>query len=116
MCYWATFISHAILVMVLVLYFYTEDLDGVGYTVKNFLFPDLFPYTGSEAVIMVQRWGVVLRGGPLKYFSYTSLLTENQEVASVTSWDVANKNMDTWGVVFSNFWGGASIHPANYGL
>ena len=55
-------ISHSVAVLVLGLAFYSEDPDGVGYTINIFLFPYLSPSAGSEAALLAHRWDVILGG------------------------------------------------------
>ena len=69
-------ISHAVVVLVLGLAFYSEDLDGVGDAINVFLFPDLSPSSGSEAAILAWGWDGILGGVTLTSFADTSLLLD----------------------------------------
>ena len=73
--------------MVMALAFHTKDPDGVEYTLKIFLFPDLYPSTGSEVALFTRKWDVILGGGTLNYFSDMSLLMGEQKVAPIAGWD-----------------------------
>ena len=86
-------ISHSVAVLVLGLAFYSEDPDGVGYTINIFLFPYLSPSAGSEAALLAHRWDVILGGGDLTFFADTSLLLANQKVEPATSWEAATKQI-----------------------
>ena len=67
-------ISHAIVVLVLGLAFYSEDPNGVGESINVFLFLGLFPSTGSKATLMARITHAILGGGALTCFTGTRLL------------------------------------------
>ena len=73
--------------MVVALAFHTKDPDGVEETLKIFLFPDLYPSTGSEAALFTRKWDVILGGGTLNSFLDMSLLMGKQKVAPIAGWD-----------------------------
>ena len=83
LCFWAPRISHAILVLVLGLAFYSEDPDGVGDAISILIFPDLSPSASSEAALLARRWDTILGGGAFTTFSDTSLLLAKEKVKPV---------------------------------
>ena len=73
--------------MVMDLAFHTKDPDGMEDTLKNFLFPNLYPSTGSEAALFTRKWDVILGGGTLTSFAYMILLMGKKKVAPIAGWD-----------------------------
>ena len=64
----------------MVLDFHIKDPDRVEETLNIFLFPDLNPSAGLEAVLLTQKLDMILGGGTLNSFADTSLLMGNQKV------------------------------------
>ena len=79
-----------------------------------FLFPELFPSEGSEAALLARRWESIRGGGTITSFVDTSLLLEKQRVKLVTSWEAAEKQLESWGVFCHIFLGAASVQPVTY--
>ena len=77
--------------------FYTEDLNGVGYTVNIFLFPGLSLYAGSEAVLVVQLWYTALDCSTLTTYAETTALLDCQKIAPMVGWEPAIM-MQQWAV------------------
>ena len=109
-------ISHAAVVLVLGLAFYSEDPDDVGDDINIFLFLDMSPLASSEAALLARRWDDILVRGALTSFADTSLLLVKQWVEPVTSWEAAEKQLEAWGVFYHVFLGDVSIHPATYDI
>ena len=74
MSYKAPCISYAVVGLVLNLAFHIEDPDEAGYTVKNFLFPDLSLSASSEAALVARRWDTALDSSMLATYTYTTSL------------------------------------------
>ena len=53
-------VSHAVVGLLLGLFFHTEYHDGVSNTVNIFMFPDLFISTGLEVALVARRWDTAL--------------------------------------------------------
>ena len=80
--------------MVMALDFHTKDPDGVEDTLEIFLFPDLYPSTGSEADLFTRKWDVILGGGTLTSFADMILLMGKQKVAPIAGWDEAESQLE----------------------
>ena len=91
-------ISHTVAVMVMALAFHTKDPDGVGDTLKIFLFLDLSPLAGSDAALLTRKWDAILGGGTLNSFADTSMLMGKKKVAPIASWDEALSQLEAWEV------------------
>ena len=74
--------------------FHTKYPDGVEDTLKIFLFPNLYPSTGSEAALFTRKWDVILGGRTLNSFAYMSLLMGKQKVAPIAGWDKAESQIE----------------------
>ena len=98
--------------MVLDLAFKSKDPNGVGDAVKIFLFPDLSPASGSEAVLLIWRWNVVFVGGKLTSLANTILLLGRQKFAPVESWDEAASQLEVWSVFCMDLLGAGDTYPA----
>ena len=94
-------IPHAVAVMVMAIAFHTKDLDGVGYKLNIFLFPNLSPSSGFEAALLIGKWYSILGGGTLTYFSDTILLMGKQKVVTIEVWDKAKSQLKAWAVFFT---------------
>ena len=80
--------------MVIALAFHTKYPDSVEDTLKIFLFPNLYPSTGSEAALFTRKWDVILGGGTLTSFADMILLMGNQKVAPIAGWDKAESQIE----------------------
>ena len=109
-------ISHAIVVLVLGLAFYSEDPNGVGESINVFLFPYMSPLAGSEAALLVLSFDAILGGGALISFSESILLMVKNQFDPVKNWKAAEKQLEAWGVFYHAFLGDAAVHPAIYKL
>ena len=107
-------ISYAVAVLVLGLDFYPKDLDGVGDAINVFLCPDLPPSAGSEAEMLLRRGNSILGSGYLTSFADTILLLSKQQVEPVTSWESAEKQLESWEVFCHVFLGNVAVHPVTY--
>ena len=88
----------------------------MGDAINVFLFPDLSPSAGSEAALLVRRWDAILGGGALTFIAYTSLMLVKQKAEPLTSWEEAEKQLESWGVFCHVFLGDADVHPTTYKL
>ena len=100
--------------MVMTLAFHTKYPDGVEETLKIFLFPNLYPSTGSEAALFTRKWDVILGGGTLTSFADTILLMGEQKVAPIAEWDEAESQIEAWAVFCTLFLGDNKVNPAAY--
>ena len=98
--------------MVLVLAFYTKDPDGVGNYLNVILFPVIYPSTGYTEYLLTRIWDTFLGYNTFKSFWDMGSLLGLQNIALVTIWDTASKQLYEWKVFCEILQGNSRDHPA----
>ena len=96
--------------------FHTEDPDGVGGIVKNFLFPDLSLSAGSQVALAARQWDMALDSSTLTTYSDTASLLQRQKVAPIIGWETTVNMLEQWAVLLTVILGPDREHPAVYEL
>ena len=63
---------------------------------------------------MARRWDAILDGGAIKSFADTSLFPAKKRVELVTSWEMAENQIESWGMFYHVLLVDADIHPTTY--
>ena len=107
-------IIHVVTGLLLSLMFYDEDPYRVGYTVQNFLFPDLSLSAVLEEALAVRRWDTELYRISLTTYSGNAFLLQNQKVAPIIGLEESVKIMKQWEVFMTVLLGPVLVHLAVY--
>ena len=100
--------------LILNLEFYTEETDGLGDTVKIFLFPDLSLSASSGSVLVARWWYTVLDRSTTTMYADTYTLLQRHKVAPIKGWEKEKSMLKKWEVFLAFMWVPTQKHPSVY--
>ena len=107
-------ISHVLAGLILSPDSFTEDLYGIGYTVKILLFPNLSLLAGLEVVLGTQRRDTNLDTSTIT--TGTASLLQLHKIAPIVVWEASVRMVEQWAVFLVVILGLPDEHQAVYEL